>query len=567
MDSLSVGEVRSGENSVGGMELTGGTFATSKDATTGSLESGTVRDLRGNVGGKALSANDIAIDKANFERQGETMTGSLNSLSVGGANYDGSTLDSASVSGVRGTHGPTASSGSVDRVGLTGLRSGDNSVASVNAKGLRVGKNGEVLSGGVDGLDASGISTAQGTVRNASVVGASASHGPDNSSVSVNAASAAGVDMGQHGAGAVWVSGVNGERDAKGMRGGIESMRGVKLRTGGTSVGEVNASGMSAVREGESTNLGLSKLDATQIAHSGEGMSANVNSLGVRGAAASIGPDGLTAGASEVAARGLSGRAVSSGEGGGVNPDMIRALGGAVQDADIRASIPMNSGKYGEGLGRLNVKDGTQMDANVAVRDGHIVPGAARADFSRNLGGPAWVGVRGAYVDQDSRLKANLAGAPNINLGKSLGLGKNIDTSVANHANSAADAMASGPSTETRPSSVVDSFDMDNANLSADVRMRNGNVNLGDGNSVSLAGENQTDNVVSVNKAGQEDLVMTFTRFLTSSLRLGAGGSSVQADGAAIEQGQVSMDQTAEEGTAIEGTVGAITLKNVGVTK
>ena len=108
---------------------------------------------------------------------------------------------------------------------------------------------------------------------------------------------------------------------------------------------------------------------------------------------------------------------------------------------------------------------------------------------------------------------------------------------------------------------------MDNANLQANVRMRNGEMNLGGGNSVTLAGENETDNGVSVSKTGQEDLVMTFTRFLTSSLRMGAGGSSVQADAAAIESGQVSMDQNAEEGTAIEGTVGAITLKNVGVTK
>ncbi|MFT6376638.1 MAG: hypothetical protein ACJARS_003295 [bacterium] len=570
MSSLSAADIRSGEHAVGGVELTGGNFSSSKDAMSGSLDSGSVSGVRTNIGGRALSVNDVAIQQAAFDRQGQTMAGSLNALSVGGASYDGTTVNSASISGVRGTHGPNASAGSIDNVAIGGVRSGDNAVTSVNAKGLTVGKNGEVINVGADGLDASGISTANGTIRSASVVGASGSHGPDNSHVSVNAASATGIDMGQHGAGAVWASGLSGERDAKGMRGGIETMRGVQLRTGGTSVGEVNASGMSGVREGESTHLGLSSLDATQIAHRGDGLSANVNSLGVRGAAANIGPDGLTAGASEVTARGLSGRGVSKSDGsggGGMNPDMIRALGGAVQDADIRASIPMNSGKYGDGIGRVNVKDGTQMDANVAIRDGQMVPGAARADFSQNLGGPAWVGVRGAYLDEQARLKADLAGAPNINLGKSMGLGRNIDTSLASHVNSAADTMAAGPKTGPRSSNLGDSFDMANANMSADVRLGNGTVDLGDGNSVALAGENQTDNVVSVNKASQEDLVMTFTRFLTSSLRLGAGGSSVSADSAAVEQGQVSMDQKAEEGTAIEGTVGAITLKNVGVTK
>ncbi len=605
MKSLSVGEVRSGEHSMSGAELSGAKFASSKDSMSGSLESGSVSGVRTNIGGKELSANDISMQQAAFERKGETMTGSLSSLSVGGASYDGSTVKSASVSGVQGTHGPTTSAGSVDNVAISGvrsgdhsldafsasglsgerngeqmagrvakvradgLRSGDNAITSVNAKGLTVGKNGDVLSGGVDGLDASGISTAMGTVRNASVVGASGTHGPDKSTVSVNAASAAGVDMGQHGAGAVWVSGVKGERDGKGMSGSVESMRGVQLRSGGTSVGEVNASGLSGGHDGKSTQLGMSSLDATQIAHRGDGLSADVNSVGVRGASANIGPDGLSGGASEVSARGISGRAIKSGEKSGPNPDVIRALGGAVQDADIRASVPMNSGKYGEGFGRLKVKDGTQMDASMQIRDGNLVPGAVKADFSTNLGGPAWVGVRGAYLDQDSSLRADLAGAPDINLGKSLGLGKNMDTSLASHANAAADRIAAGRSNtpEPKPGGLKDSFDMANANLSADVRMRNGNVDLGSGNSVALAGENETDNVVSVNKAGQEDLVMTFTRFLTSSLRMGAGGSSVQADAAAIEQGQVSIDKTAEEGTAIEGSIGAITLKNVGVNK
>lgn len=111
--------------------------------------------------------------------------------------------------------------------------------------------------------------------------------------------------------------------------------------------------------------------------------------------------------------------------------EQAKAAAAMVKDASVHTSTPLKPGRYGFGLGELEVPNGTSLDADLVIKDRRIVTGSkgTGVSFSQGLGGPLWVKVNGAYLEQAGQkgvMRANLGGFFDLNVSKALAGKKNL---------------------------------------------------------------------------------------------------------------------------------------------
>jgi len=117
------------------------------------------------------------------------------------------------------------------------------------------------------------------------------------------------------------------------------------------------------------------------------------------------------------------------------DPDQMaaqaKAAAAMVKDASIHTSTPLKPGRYGLGFGELEVPTGTELNTNLVIQNRRIVTGSkgTGVSFSQGLGGPLWIKVKGAYLEQAGQkgvMRANLGGFFDLNVSKALAGKKNL---------------------------------------------------------------------------------------------------------------------------------------------
>lgn len=567
---LQAGDLRHGQHSVGSLSASGLNAAGGQGNLNVGLDQARVEQVRAALGEQELLLQSGAINGLSLDRSGDQLRADVLRTDLTEGSFGAHRFGSIGIDGLSAGQDASGWSGGFSLLDARRLSTSGASLDSALVRGAS-GHHGAAGSGGsIEQIDLTGVNAAGASLDRASLGGLSGSHGPDGSRVDLREVGMVGLSRDGMGAESLWARNLYGAQSQGVTTGGLDALGASGLYAPGTTLDDLTLSRLTGRHAGQQTTLGLGALDANGLSHRSGNMSMGVGGVNLRGGGATFGPDGREFTANSLGAHNLSGGAtLSGGGGGGMDPDTLRQLAMRVEDADIRASVPMLAGDYAAGSQNLGVSQGTRLDASVAIRDGALVPGAVRADFSNNLDGPLWVGVRGAYLDTDGALRANLAGAPNLNIGKSMGLGKRIDprlsTLLSPPATGSQRGGGSSGRTAQQPSttpSIDRALDTGGMTVDANVYLRDGGIGVG-GNSANLVRERATDNAVHVEGGGERDLVATFARFLTSSLRLGVGGTDVQAGGAAVEQGRVSVDPNAQGGTAVDGTVGSVTLRDL----
>jgi hypothetical protein len=80
-----------------------------------------------------------------------------------------------------------------------------------------------------------------------------------------------------------------------------------------------------------------------------------------------------------------------------------------VKDGKLEMTIPVE-GKVGSGLKGATFEKGTKLKVTAEVKDGKLVPGKLKAEFSKPGDAVGWVTAKGAYLDDDNQLRLDLGG-------------------------------------------------------------------------------------------------------------------------------------------------------------
>ena len=287
---------------------------------------------------------------------------------------------------------------------------------------------------------------------------------------------------------------------------------------------------------------------------------------------------------------------------------LVRGLSQRVDEVDAKFSAPMRPTTEGA----VTVDPGTRMNAEVHARDNKLVPGQTGVKFSKELDGPAWIGVKGVNLEADKksarggkpptqgRVEADLAGLwdqdvtdkANEALGRKdkdtiplsiseLGdlAGKKMDKDA--QAAAATVPAPASPQSARRESGRTSNrqtpaaaaqttaaqpgpLDLDQAELDARVKLSAGRVPLGGRQHVDLAQAGPGGNTVNIRARGGEDMVVDMAQVVLGSLNVQTGQKKVKAQGAQVDDAKVQVG-TGKNAGKFKGTIGAFETEGVAV--
>lgn len=279
---------------------------------------------------------------------------------------------------------------------------------------------------------------------------------------------------------------------------------------------------------------------------------------------------------------------------------LVRGLAPRVDAVDAKFTAPLRAGDQGA----VDIEENTRMTAEVHARNNRLVPGDTGVRFSRDLDGPAWIGVRGVSLQEaegrrgappEGKLEADLSGFwdQDITEQANKGLGrpdaKTVPLSISEMGRLAGDEMdrrqggatstastpvsastaARGRGTQNRTANVAPAqtqaaakanpVDMSGHTLDARVALSAGKADLGHGQHVTIGQAGQGGNTVNVRSRGGEEMVVDMVQVVLGSLNLQVGQEkpkTVQAKGAQVQQAQVRVAEGAR-GSRFKGSIGA----------
>ena len=440
-------------------------------------------------------------------------------------------------SGGRATLDGADMDAALDRVSLTDGTIADRmGVGSATFDGLRAGRTGGVGRVGFDQAQATDLSDRTSGARAASASISAFDLAAQGGVVSASAGGVGATDVQAGGARAASLSGagVRSQWDGRELQGGLDQL---SMREGAfgdqASVGSADVSGLSVVAGADRQSAAFTSASARDAAWRGGGTAASAAEATVTGGAVQRDSRGVTGGASRVHAHDVRGRSSGAG-GGGSSVDggrLAASAAGLVDDASLRASVPMRPGK----MGPVTARQGTTVDARIGVRDGRFVPGQTSAQFSRPLDGPAWTSASGVYMTDDHRLKADVNGWFDKDVGGSLNESLGIRGRQVPSVGALGSALARGGGGGGSGPSPVD---LSRATGSGQVSLRGGTLDAGQAGSATLSQPQRAgDNTLGLSYSGQEGLGVSAER-----LRLdGAQASGAQAGSTAIDDARVRV--------------------------
>ncbi len=608
------------DNRVGQLDLAGANVGvSSKD---GRATTGEIRQISASgIDTASLDVGSASVSNSAWQTSSAGMSGSVGELDVAGVSGVMS-ADRLTASGARGSHGQSGTTAGVDRLTGTRLAHGNNQVGGLSASGLGYQQGAEGIAAQVGEAKVSGVDTASIDAAAASVKGLDVRHGPAGSHARLGRGSVDGLSGKDLQVGTAAVDSLSGSLAAGGESGrlqvgganvtsarmGDNRVAGANLSgldvtmqntggglpfmdskpdklaldaslTGASATGvdtrmadaaTVNASGLRVRSGGGNTQVGASQVGASDIrvdagAHQLQAGSAKLSNaqaqLGAQ-TSATVGQTGISdlrfssqlagagMGPAKPVARGAEGDMADMANLSGINAQGNVSLKSGkvglgasspgqyadlVQDLDATARIPLRQGDYGS----IEVDKGTHVDAKAQVRGGNVVPQNTRADVNNPLDAPLWVTARGGYLEGDKKrpdqmkLRADLGGAPDLNISDKLPGGRDrLPTDLGDLVSQVAPAQTGQPSQSA--------------------------------GSATLAREHQNDNNIGFSAKGADNLVMTFTRLLVSSLNVNAGGTQVQAGRSAASGASVQVDAGGAD-AKVTGSIGKIDVQDLNV--
>jgi hypothetical protein len=453
--------------------------------------------------------------------------------------------------------------------------------ANIDTTGPKLKTSGSIGTASVNGLDTDTVDADALKVN-----GGSWNHGSNGSSGAIKSASATNISQGNNSVGSLDVKDASGGRTQDGtIHASIGSVDASKIKTGGTSINTASVNGVNATHKGTTTSGSVKGAQATGIkADLGNGSSLKVDSA-----------QASNLGASHNSA--IKPTATNS-----FTAPSVGQVAGAVQNANLRGSIPLNEGNYGQ----VKVDPNTHANVSLNVNNGMVDPKTSRVDIDHPLDGPLWVDVKGAYLDdaKDGRakLRANLGGAPDTNISDKLPGGqKTVPLSLTELAKMAPGQKTTAtPSTNSTPATTINAgnlsasgvqfnstspntqpktpvsnskkkdmsqmADLGGSSFSGNVGLKSGKTDLGS-IKADLMREDGRDNNISVGaQQGGQNLALEFTRLLVGSFKLDLGGTKAESGRTAVSDGNLTVDQSGGS-KQVNGSIGNVTVENLGIKK
>lgn len=572
---------------LGGAQLRRGKVKVSGGGLEGSLDQLQAQALSG----AGMGAKSAEINGVSFAHQRGRSSGAVADAHIRGATGPaGSKAAELSASGLRGEVGPAGASGAIDQLEGKGLAAAGWSAAGLQAEGLSGAAAGQTRSGGLRRASAQGVRGAEGTIGSLHAAGLSArDQGGEQSATldqisvadaklkagSLKSGSATGLyaargaeglsgglgqleatDLNVKAGGAegsaksLGLDGLSVKQGAGGAKLGLNGLQATGLRgaAGGTSggVNALSAQGLAVNQKGGVTDASLGGLDAKGITTKGGGTNASLQRLQLSAASVRDDAQQRSATVGGLSATGAKVRSSGGASGGGAGIDtkaLISTLAPRVQSADAQLSAPLRAGAVPGAP--VKVRPGTGLDASVQVRDNRLVPGGTSATLSRTLDGPAWTGVKGAYMNEDNELKADLTGTLGIDMdvggkiNESLGLKGDALPSLG----TLGQAYARQPAAPTTAGpSAADIVDLSQHRANGSVSLSAGQISAGSAGGATLAkGQRPGDNTVRFESDGQRGAQATMQRVLLDEARARQGGvdakvGRTQAEGVELQQ-------------------------------
>lgn len=474
--------------------------------------------------------------------------------------------------------------GKVAKAGVSDVAAGDLRLAGASLEGATLAQTGDSLRGSAAAAQAEGFAWRDIRAGSARLAGADFAQSPDDLRVAaatgeINAFSARNFEAER-----LAVAGASARRTASGAEARVESGAATRARIAGrTEVGAIGVGGLQAgmtdtrrtvsAREATvrdlvdaptGTRLGAGDIQNARFINEGGRVDAAADRIGlqnatgggaqvagvqVNGARVQADGAGFDARAARVTAQDARARLAGGAGGGGSSGvdtgRLIRSGAALVDDADLEGSVPLRAGELGAGL---RAEAGTTASGRVSVRDGQIVAPRTGVSFSKPLDGPLWTGVKGVYGTDDQRMKADVRGFFDVDVGgrlnESLGLpGKQLpDVATLGAAAARTGAGGGGPLP----------VDLAGHRVDGSVALRGGTLDAGPG-SVTL-GERQRagDNTVALQSEGRGGFRASMQRFLGNAFRWRQGRTQVDGGAVRAEDAQV---RSAGGGQASVGSV------------
>ncbi len=533
--SSTIGGATLADVSAAGGTLSGANLSGARvQGGAGGAVSGSVDALRADgIAHDAIRADRAAVDGLGFAHAGDTSTATARGLSVenmAARNFSAASLDGGGAS-VSRTGGDIDAS--LDTAAArSAVIAGRTDVSAIDASGIRAGIRGDtrtvdLASATVTGLsdrpsgasvdaaslsgaslvntggalDASlasatarGISAPGATVDSASLAGGRFSHAPGQGPGGPLTTT---LRRGLQGPQVVELQRMlqtrglyNGALDGDFGSGTERAVVGFQRSVGLTPDGIVGADTRRLLQGAGgpgTTTAGFDAVTAGGVALDGDGGRVRTDAVTASGGQVRVAGNGSPAASLDrLQVNGTSFAAAGGGTGGGAaNVDtasLVRSGSRLVDDADIRASMGLTPGKAGP----LTVDPGTTAAGRVVIRDNRVDTSNTRVDLSRPVDGPVWTSVNGIYGTDDNRLKADVNGWFDQDVGgmlnKELGLqGKGIH-SVGTMGDAAARKMGQ-PGASSGGSGVA----VDDLRVSGSASLRGGTLDAGQAGSVTLA--------------------------------------------------------------------------------
>ena len=547
-------------------------------STRARVRRASARGIEGDtVGVEDLRASGLLFDVQNDFGYVGAFAGEA---SAKGMRIDDSTIGEARIVGLD-TGTARHDSGNVSRGSLRSAEARDVSVQgnhadALEAKGLswnarpkRFQLDAEQL--GVEGADIESLGIEKGEARGFRYLNDRAGN-----RLGIDAVSARGVRAGDEKAGvtagAARVSRLDARETDESLRVGIGEARAERVRAhapaGQLAAGAAGLKNLDVRKTGEDLRVHLDEAAAENLSGDYREPARKAKARPASAAAPSK---------AGVPSQGTGGRAAP----GRTSPKLdIPKLAGLVDDADLRAHIPLRAGE----IGPATVAEGTALRAEARVRGGEVDPAGTRVRASKELDGPAWVGVRGAYLENGEKgglkVRADLSGMVDLDVTDSLPGGRDelprklsdlaALASPADKASGAAKAKATGGGAKAaapgkaaaaakkpaKPSPV----DLAGATVDARVGLAGGFA--AGGVSGVLDRERATDNRVDVHAEGSGRLVVDFVRMLVRSLKFDTSGARGSAGKVSAGGAHVEIDRSGGA-TAATGSVGSVRVQDL----
>jgi hypothetical protein len=205
----------------------------------------------------------------------------------------------------------------------------------------------------------------------------------------------------------------------------------------------------------------------------------------------------------------------------------------------------------------LRVRPGTELGADVAVSGGRLVPGETRVTFSEPLDGPAWVGLRGAYLDESGMLRADLAGFFDIGFGghvnDALGLPGDRLPELARLGHAIAARMEAPPDPSGPTDNPLEAFRLDDLTTAGHLETSPGPLSAGEAVHMELADSGPGVDI----ETDREKIVAGFARLIVDAFAMGDG---LKAEHAELLGGRARLGQGERHGGEIDSDISEVHL-------